>query len=100
MKNYVAGCRSAAFLLAVGFASVACATDYTWTGNGEAGNWNDSNNWQLSAAASGSGNTASVPGAGDTALFTQGTYEITSDIALGGGILTIKLGAALCGSHR
>ena len=94
MKNYVAGCRSAAFLLAVGFASVACATDYTWTGNGKLGNWNDSNNWELSAAASGAGTPAAVPGAGDTALFTQGTYEITSDIALDGGILTIKLGEA------
>ena len=92
MKNCVAGCRSAAFWLVVGFAYAVCATDYTWTGNGEAGIWNDSNNWQLSAAASGSDNTASVPGAGDTALFTQGTYEITSDIALGDGILTIKLG--------
>ena len=94
MKNYVAGCRSAAFLLAVGFASVVCATDYTWTGNGELGNWNDSNNWELSSAASGAGTSAAVPGAGDTALFTQGTYEITSGIALGGGILTIKLGEA------
>ena len=80
-------CRLIAVALIAGVVSTVCGETYTWTGEGAAGNWNDSANWDPSTG---------TPGAGDRAEFnTAGTYVITSDIALGEGTLTIKLGTAV-----
>ena len=58
------------------------AAEYTWTGNGAAGNWNDAANWSPSTGA---------PGAGDTAKLTlSSVLTITSDIALSAGTLVIS----------
>ena len=73
--------RQAACLLA-SLALCCGAAEYTWTGNGAAGNWNDAANWSPSTGA---------PGAGDTAKLTlSSVLTITSDIALSAGTLVIS----------
>ena len=73
--------RQAACLL-VSLALCCGAAEYTWTGNGAAGNWNDASNWLPSTGA---------PGAGDTAKLTlPSVLTITSDIALSAGTLVIS----------
>ena len=73
--------RRAACLLA-SLALCCGAAEYTWTGNGAAGNWNDASNWSPSTGA---------PGAGDTAKLTlSSVLTITSDIALSAGTLVIS----------
>ena len=73
--------RQAACLLA-SLALCCGAAEYTWTGNGAAGNWNDAANWSPSTGA---------PNAGDTAKLTlSADLTITSDIALSAGTLVIS----------
>lgn len=73
--------RQAACLLA-SLALCCGAAEYTWTGNGAAGNWNDAANWSPSTGA---------PNAGDTAKLTlSADLTITSDIALSAGTFVIS----------
>ena len=72
------------------------ADEYSWTGNGAAGDWNDPNNWTDITNPS---NTGGVPGAGDYVEFDTDAQlnapgavgqwiDIEANVSLNGGSIT------------
>ena len=77
MKKINCSRRFALAAFAASLALAAVGGDFTWTGGGAAGNWNDADNWSPSTG---------TPGAGDKAVFSGATeVSITSGIALSDG---------------